>query len=37
MGAHLREQVPPRAGHSERREAQLREGDQVWQQAKALA
>ena len=30
MGAHLRVQVPPRAGHSERSETQLHEGDQVW-------
>ena len=27
MGAHLRVQVPLRAGHSEQSEAQLREGD----------
>ena len=30
MGAHLRVQVPPRAGHSEQSEAQLHEGDRVW-------
>lgn len=31
MGAHLRVKVPPRAGHSERSEAQLREGDRAWE------
>ena len=31
MGAHLRVKVPPRAGHSERSEAQLHEGDRVWE------
>ena len=30
MGALLRVQVPPRAGHGERSEAQLREGDRPW-------
>jgi hypothetical protein len=30
MGAHLRVQVPLRAGHSEQSEAQLREGDRAW-------
>ena len=30
MGVLLRVQVPSRAGHSERREAQLHEGDRVW-------
>ena len=31
MGALLRVQVPPRAGHSERSETQLHEGDRVWE------
>ena len=31
MGAHLRVQVPLRAGHSEQSEAQLREGDRAWE------
>ncbi|MDP2440216.1 hypothetical protein, partial [Rhodoferax sp.] len=31
MGAHLRVQVPLRAGHSEQSEAQLHEGDRVWE------
>ena len=31
MGAFLRVQVPPRVGHSERSEAQLHEGDRVWE------
>ena len=31
MGAHLWVKVPPRAGHSERSEAQLHEGDRVWE------
>ena len=31
MGAHLWVQVPPRAGRSERSEAQLHEGDRVWE------
>jgi len=31
MGALLRVQVPPWAGHSEWSEAQLHEGDQVWE------
>jgi hypothetical protein len=30
MGAFLWVQVPPRAGHSERSELQLREGDRAW-------
>ena len=30
MGAFLRVQVPPRADHSERSEAQLRQGDRPW-------
>lgn len=30
MGALLRVQVPPQADHSERSEAQLREGDRAW-------
>ena len=30
MGALLRVQVPPRAGHGERSEAQLRKGDRPW-------
>ncbi|AWB34043.1 hypothetical protein DBV39_10320 [Orrella marina] len=30
MGAHLRVQVPLRAGHSEQSEAQLRKGDRSW-------
>ena len=30
MGALLWVQVPPRAGHGERSEAQLHEGDRVW-------
>ena len=30
MGAHLRVQVPLRAGHSEQSEAQLRKGDRAW-------
>jgi hypothetical protein len=29
-GAHLRVQVPLRAGHIEQSEAQLHEGDRVW-------
>jgi hypothetical protein len=31
MGAHLRVQVPLQAGHSEQSEAQLHEGDRVWE------
>jgi hypothetical protein len=31
MGALLRVQVPPRADHSERSEAQLHEGNRVWE------
>jgi len=31
MGAHLRVQAPLRAGHSEQSEAQLHEGDRVWE------
>ena len=31
MGALLRVQVPPRVDHSERSEAQLHEGDRVWE------
>ena len=31
MGAHLRVQVPLRAGHSEQSEAQLRKGDRAWE------
>jgi hypothetical protein len=31
MGTHLWVKVPPRAGHSERSEAQLHEGDRVWE------
>jgi len=31
MGAHLRVQVPLRAGHSEQSETQLREGDRAWE------
>ena len=31
MGALLRVQVPPRADHSERSEAQLHEGDRLWE------
>jgi hypothetical protein len=31
MGAHLRVQVPLRAGRSEQSEAQLREGDRTWE------
>jgi len=31
MGAILEVQVLPRAGHSERSEAQLREGDRAWE------
>jgi hypothetical protein len=31
MGAHLRVQVPLRAGHSEQSQAQLREGDRAWE------
>jgi hypothetical protein len=31
MGAHLRVQVPLRAGHIEQSEAQLREGDLAWE------
>ena len=31
MGAILEVQVLPQAGHSERREAQLREGDRAWE------
>ena len=31
MGALLWVQVPPRAGHSERSEAQLHEGNRVWE------
>jgi len=31
MGALLEVQVLPRAGHSERSEAQLHEGDRVWE------
>ena len=31
MGAHLRVQVPLRAGDSEQSEAQLREGDRAWE------
>jgi len=31
MGALLRVQVPPRADHSERSEAQLRKGNQPWE------
>ena len=31
MGAHLRVQVPLRAGHSEQSETQLREGDRTWE------
>ncbi|MCK6411616.1 MAG: hypothetical protein L6Q55_04230, partial [Azonexus sp.] len=30
MGALLRVQVPPQVDHSERSEAQLREGDRAW-------
>jgi hypothetical protein len=30
MGALLRVEVPPQAGHSERSEAQLRKGDRAW-------
>jgi hypothetical protein len=30
MGAHLRVQIPLRAGHSEQSEAQLREGERAW-------
>ncbi len=33
MGAYLRLQVPLRAGHSEQSEAQLREGDRVWEES----
>lgn len=33
MGALLRVQVPPRAGHSEQSEAQLREGDRAWEES----
>ncbi len=35
MGALLRVQVPPRADHSERSEAQLHEGDRVWEGTRA--
>ena len=31
MGALLRVQVPPQADHSERSEAQLQEGDRLWE------
>jgi hypothetical protein len=31
MGALLRVQVPPRADHSERSEAQLHESNRVWE------
>ena len=31
MGAHLWVKVPLRAGHSEQSEAQLHEGDRVWE------
>jgi len=31
MGALLRVKVPPQADHSERSEAQLHEGDRVWE------
>ena len=31
MGAHLRVKVPLQAGHSEQSEAQLHEGDRVWE------
>jgi hypothetical protein len=31
MGAVLRVQVPPRGGHPDRSEPQLREGDRTWE------
>ena len=37
MGAHLRVQVPLRAGHSEQSEAQLRDGDRLLKKVLTIA